>query len=594
MWLLAHLFYASAVTITKQLNSNVSIQPDNSILAPIRLVVNNSGSEPVTVAITDPLSTAFGSYIAGGSAATLNSGQYTVQTAPSFDGSCDSGSLTAGYTGDTGNVELATMTALDPAASCTIDFVYRFMPTSATTYNNQATLSGTGDFSATPLTDDDSIAIPYPRIAIAKRVNSSTTTNSDGTVTVPFQLLIKNTGGETLNNVDITDDISGASPQFGTYVAGGSGATLTAGQYTVQSVPAFNGACAGGSVSAGYTGDASGTVASINSFAVNASCTIDFSLRFYPQFPLPAGGYTNQALVSAGGAESGVSTNDLSDDGVNPDADNDGAGNEDGENDPTLVNAGFIPSIGLAKLKSAAEIIHANGTVTVPFRIKVQNYGDEPLVDVKVSDLVSGNAPAFGSFVTGGSSATLNQGEYTIETAPSIEGTCAVATLTSGFTGVTGTSQIASLTRLEIDQACEFNFTLRFKPQSPAPTGGYSNVATGEAKAELSSTAVTDISQDGVDPDSDSNDDPTDNNTPTPVSFTHTPTIGIAKVLQSGLLVNNDGSYTGSFRLVVENLGNETLNNVAINDVMNGAEPHFGTFVAGGCISYFARRSIHH
>jgi len=576
--------YAPAIGIVKQLNSNVSVQPDNSILVPIRLVVSNPGNEPLSnVAITDPLSTGagglFGGYVSGGAGATLAGGQYTVQTAPTFSGACSNGSVDAAFTGHTGNLTVASITNMATAASCTIDFTYRFMPTSTTIYSNQAAASGTSDFTTTPVTQNSAIAAPYPRVALAKRVNTTTTTNADGTVTVPFQVLVKNTGGEMLNGVTVID---GLTSSFGAFVAGGASATLTAGQYTVQSAPAFSGACAGGTANAAYTGDAASTVASINGFAVNASCTANFSLRFRPQAPLPAGGYANQASVSATGVQSGLSANDLSDDGVNPDTNNNGIGNEAGENDPTPVAVSFTPRIGLAKSKPVAETINANGTVTVPFRIKVQNYGTEPLTGVTVSDLTAGVAPAFGNFVAGGAAASLSDGEYTIEAAPVIQGACAAATLTPGFTGQGGGSQIASLTRLEIGAFCEFNFTLRFKPQSPTPSGGYSNVATGSGTGELSSGAVSDTSNNGTNPDGDSNGDPTNDNAPTPVNFTHTSSIGIAKALWSGLAVNGNGSYTGTFRLVVKNLGNEELNNVAISDAMNGAAPRFGAFVAGG------------
>lgn len=600
--------YASGLGIAKQLTSlaiaSLLVDTDHSIIVPVRLEVKNVGNEPLHgVAVTDVLagaSPAFGSYVA---APPLAAGQYTIHSAPIFQGACSSGALTAGYTGSTGNTQLATIANMATGASCIIEFAYRFMPTSVTAYTNQAAAIGTGDFTLTPITDtsdngsnpdpdgdgnanevgeNDPNPVPYPRLALAKRVNTVTTTNADGTVTVPFQLLVKNTGGEALNSVSVTDDVSGTSPQFGSYVAGGAGATLTAGQYTVQSAPAFSGACTNGSVNAAYTGDASPTVASITSMAIGASCTVNFSLRFRPATPLPSGGYINQADATGTGAQTTIVTSDLSDDGVNPDTNNNGIGNETGENDPTVVNVSFTPRIGLAKTKPVAETINANGTVTAAFRIKVQNHGTEPLINLTVSDLMSGAAPAFGTYKAGGAAASLANDEYTIQTAPGIQGTCATATLTSGYTGEAGSSQIATLTRLEVGASCEFNVTMRFKPSAPAPVGGYSNVATGTGTGEFTSNNVNDTSNNGANPDSDSDGDPTNNNTPTPVAYTFTPAIGIAKTLQSGLLVNSNGSYTGTFRLVVENLGNEELDNVTVSDVMAGGSPRFGTFVSGG------------
>ncbi|MBA4260603.1 MAG: hypothetical protein C0443_00840 [Comamonadaceae bacterium] len=601
--------FNSAIGIAKEISPGVSVQSDGSIVVPIRLLVRNVGNEPLSnVAVTDPLASAaggqFGVFVSGGAAATLASGQYTLQTAPAFEGLCTNGALTAGFSGAAGGLEVASMSGMEPAASCTMGFTYRFMPRAVTIYTNQALAAGTGAFSgalvtdlsdsgsnpdpngngnASEATENDPTPVPYPRVAIAKRVNTTHTANGDDTFTVPFQMVVRNTGGEVLNGVAVTDQLSGAKPSFGTFVTGGAAAALAPGQYTVQTAPAFGGACAGGSANAAFNGDAVTLLANISGFSVNASCTVNVSIRFRPLPPLPVGGaYLNQAQAAGTGAQSSVVTNDLSDDGSNPDANNNGIGNETGENDPTRVLLSFTPRIGLAKAKPMAELIHANGSVSVPFRIRVQNFGTEPLLNVTVSDLVAGAAPAFGSFVAGGPAASLNNGEYTIEAAPTVQGACPVATLTPGFTGAPGNSQIASLSRLEVGAACEFDLSLRFRPQSPSPVGGYSNVATGAGTGEFTLGAVTDTSNNGSNADSDSDGDPTNNNTPTPVGYTHTASIGIAKVLQSGLLVNGNGSYSGSFRMTVQNLGNEELNNVSVSDLMSGAVPRFGTHVAGG------------
>lgn len=584
--------YGPAISIAKSLNTNVSVQPDFSVLVPVRLLVTNTGNEPLsTVSVTDPLSTAaagpFGTFVPGGAGATLAAGQYTVQTAPAFSGACTNGTATAAFTGHTGNLAVATISSMAVAAVCTVDFSYRFMPVVVTSYNNQAAVSGTSDFTATPVTSNSTVAVPYPRVGIAKRVVTATSPQADGTVIVPFSLVIRNLGGEALNTVTVTDAVSGAAPAFGTFVAGGAAATLAAAQYTVQVAPAFSGVCTNGSANAAYTGAAVTTVATVSSMAVNASCTVTFSLRFRPVTPQPpvsgvcGDRYCNQASVSGTGATSTLVTSDTSDDGTNTDTNGDGIANQAGENDPTPVPVAFTPRIGLAKTKPTAEVVNANGTVTVPFRIRVQNYGNEPLTGITVSDTVAGAAPRFGVFVAGGAAATLTNGQYTVETAPAINGACAAATLTGGFNGSAAT-QLASLTRLEVAEFCEFNFSLRFKPTSPLPVGGYANQANTAGTGEFSTTAVTDLSNNGANPDSNGNGDPSDDNTPTPVNSSYTPAIGIAKALQSGLIVNGNGSYTGTFRLVVRNLGNEELNSVTVTDLMTGVAPRFGTFVAGG------------
>lgn len=56
--------------------------------------------------------------------------------------------------------------------------------------------------------------------------------------------------------------------------------------------------------------------------------------------------------------------------------------------------------------------------------------------------------------------------------------------------------------------------------------------------------------------------------------------IGIAKSVQSGPTANADGSVNTTFRLLVENLSLESLNNIVVTDALAGASPLFGTHTA--------------
>lgn len=585
--------WGPALSVTKSLTAAVAVQPDFSVLVPLRVVVRNAGDEPLSsVGVSDALSAAaggaFGNFVAGGAGAALAAGQYTVQSAPAFSGACTGGTLSPGYNGHTGQVALATITSLPTAATCTIDFSLRFMPQAATSYTNHASATALGDYTASAVNANGSVAVPYPRIGVAKQVVGTTSVQADGTVVVPFSLVARNLGGEALGGVTIADAVSGAAPGLGNHVAGGAAAALTAGQYTVQVAPAFSGACAGGTANAGYTGAGANTLATVGTLAVNASCTVTFSLRFRPTTPLPAVSgvcgqrYCNQATATATGGTSGVAASDTSDDGAAPDADGDGLANEAGENDATPISVTFTPRIGVAKSKPTGEVVNANGSITAAFRVRVQNYGNEPLTGITLSDTLSGASPRFGSFVAGGAAATLANGQYTVQAAPALNGACAAATLAPGFTGAGGTAQIATLTRLDVGEACEFDFTLRFRPTSPLPAGGYSNQANVTSTGEFSGAAANDASNSGTNADSNGNGDPADDNAPTPVSGSHTPAVAIAKALHSGLLASGGGSFTGTFRLVVRNLGNEDLNAVTVSDLLAGAAPRLGTYVAGG------------
>jgi uncharacterized repeat protein (TIGR01451 family) len=598
--------YTPSIGVAKELSESSILDSNGSYRGTFRISVKNLGDEElVNVSINDAMNSApsnLGNFVAGGSSASLSAGQYTIESAPIFVGPCTNGSLNGGFNGASTN-QLASISELAIDASCTVDYVFRFVPSPSVNYLNQASASAEGTFSTTDVNDlsdngttidgndnkdateaeeNDPTPIAYPRIGLAKQLVGGSTTHDDGTISVPFSFVATNLGGETLNAVTIGDDLSGAAPQFGTYVSGGAAATLAANQYTIQVAPALN-SCSGGALSLGFDGNSNQALATIANLSSGATCSLTTTIRFRPGLPFPAGGnYTNQASVQARGSVSGIDIDDLSDNGTLPDSDGDGVGNEPIDNDPTPVPVSTTPQIAVNKHLTTAETINVDGTVTVPFRIKVTNSGTEPLISVTVDDHLTGTAPRFGSFVAGGASASLSNGQYTIQTAPAFNGSCTTGTLTAAYAGDTQ-DQLASITRLEVFDSCEIDFSLRFRPTSPLPASGYSNQATAEGTGEFSSGApVTDQSHNGLDPDPNSNDDPTDNNDPTPVNPTHTAGIGIAKNLNSGLFVNVNGSYSGTFRLVVENLGNEDLLSVNINDAMNSAPSNLGTYVAGG------------
>ncbi|MFK7743893.1 MAG: SdrD B-like domain-containing protein [Roseobacter sp.] len=58
--------------------------------------------------------------------------------------------------------------------------------------------------------------------------------------------------------------------------------------------------------------------------------------------------------------------------------------------------------------------------------------------------------------------------------------------------------------------------------------------------------------------------------------------IGVAKAVQSGPTANADGSFNVTFRLLVDNLSLEALQNIVLTDPLAGAAPAFGTFASLG------------
>ena len=161
-----------------------------------------------------------------------------------------------------------------------------------------------------------------------------------------------------LTTLTSTDQLAGAAPAHGTYIALGAPATdaLARGEYTILAAP--SGSCAG--LNGGFNGSGNTTLASGATLAAGATCQIDVSLRVQPTVPFPAvqpsgGRYENQAVVTGEGVLSGQTSatnpmlSDLSDNGSNPDPDGDRNANEGGENDVTPVAPVYNSSIALVK-----------------------------------------------------------------------------------------------------------------------------------------------------------------------------------------------------------------------------------------------------
>jgi uncharacterized repeat protein (TIGR01451 family) len=74
------------------------------------------------------------------------------------------------------------------------------------------------------------------------------------------------------------------------------------------------------------------------------------------------------------------------------------------------------------------------------------------------------------------------------------------------------------------------------------------------------------VSANGTVPDANGNGDPTDDSAPTSVTLLETPEIGAAKTVVAGPTNNGDGTYTLTYRLLLENSGDVVLTNVQLTD----------------------------
>jgi len=242
------------------------------------------------------------------------------------------------------------------------------------------------------------------------------------------------------------------------------------------------------------------------------------------QADIDAGGVSNTA-TGTGTPPTGPAVTDVSDDGIDTD------GNT--TDDPTETAIARTASIETTKTAVATVTAGANATATdagdaVNYTITIRNMGNVTLTSVGIaSDTLT----------------RLGGGALTLTTPPTFvsnSGASPAGTLAPGETATF--SAAYTLVQADID------------------AGGVSNTATGSGTPPTG-PAVTDVSDDGIDTDGNTTDDPTD----TPI--TRSPAIGLVKTASTAAFSTppRPGDVI-TYTYVATNLGNVTLTNVAITE----------------------------
>lgn len=262
---------------------------------------------------------------------------------------------------------------------------------------------------------------------------------------------------------------------------------------------------------------------------------------------LGLGNYSNQVTI-VGQTPTGPFVSDLSDFGTNPDPNGNGNGNEAGENDATTFSISITSPVGVAKTAMVADNV-------VTFDLYLENLGAETLTNLSLVDNLD---TAFGA------------GNYTLTAAPSFIVDPGTLTLNGSFNGGGDTEILAAGSSLNAGAIAQIQWVLSVDVESDQGSGFgvYSNQAIASG-TQPSGLVVSDFSDDGIDPDSNGNNDPGEagENDPTSVIIARTPAIGVAKkATVSGTVV--------TFDFYIENLGNSTLTNVSLRDPLN---PVFGS-----------------
>ncbi|MEM7312031.1 MAG: SdrD B-like domain-containing protein [Planctomycetota bacterium] len=384
-------------------------------------------------------------------------------------------------------------------------------------------------------------------IAIVKQVNGPFVDNGDETYTVPYQLILENTGSTDLTNPSITDNIQAL---MGAAFINVSNLALDTTGVIGGTAPGLGGSWNG--ANAANILDGTGTLAAGDYVTVTFDVTLN-GRELANNSPL-----NNQAIGSGDGPMGSVS--DDSDDGDDPNGTNPGTPGDMGtSDDPTPIE---IPQIGLAKQIQGTPTILANENVLVTYRLVLANTGTVDLDNIQIEEDIESQ---YGSGVL----IAVNS-PPAITVPPSLPGSISpiLATWDGGLGGSANTNVFngTSGTLLPGD-FIEVEFTLEIDPDAMGSTQPLLNqaVASGEGP---DGTVVMDDSDDGTDPNSDNPGSPGDMGTtddPTPFAIANMAaakeTVGVPMQVAPG-----STNFEVTYQVVIQNTGNLNMSGIDLYD----------------------------
>jgi hypothetical protein len=355
-------------------------------------------------------------------------------------------------------------------------------------------------------------------IGIAKRL-VEVINNSDGTATVMYEFNIENFGDVILDSIQVLDSFNITFPGCAVIVE-----TITSDDFGVNAD--YNGITEfellNGSDSQ-MPGDKGAIL-----LRLNVDCFGD------------EGPFMNNATASAYGPD-GTQIFDQSVDGSDADPNGDGIPDEMGSTD---VIFDIVQAIGIAK-NVASAILNNDGSFTITYEFNIENFSSTEIDSIQVVDDLAAAfaAPCVVNVLQ------LTSDDFTVDTS---------------YNGVTNLNMLIGSDNLPFDDLG--SILLEINVDMCGDTlGPFSNQAilTGLTPGGL---LLTDLSQEGSNPDPDDDEDPTNNNDPTIVTFVENPSLGVAKRVSAGPELDGDEDYRLTYEIRVENLGDVDIRDLQIVD----------------------------
>ncbi len=357
--------------------------------------------------------------------------------------------------------------------------------------------------------------LPNGQIGIAKELTEVSTINTDGTYDLVYTLNIQNTGDVIIDSIQITDNLAA------TFV----------GPPTV-SINEVNLAFPSANLSpnGSYNGSSNPNLLSgLDSFEVGESGSIQILVNVGP-VPQPGGTYFNQAFIT-GVVPSGAEVSDISNNGINPDPNNNGPG-DDNESTPVVLDAASA-EIEVEKILSQAPSLNEDGTYDLTYTIIINNSGNIDLQDLQMTDDLSGFTPI--------NSVDLAMVSPNLSTNPF-------------FDGINNQLLLSGGDDLLIDEQGSLNIVMNIGPfDSVLPSiSNTVEVSAQDAGENLISA----------------------NASSTDASFENSnPELNLLKQLSAGPSLNSDGTFDISYYISLANTGNVNITDLQISDNLSSFLP---------------------
>ena len=271
----------------------------------------------------------------------------------------------------------------------------------------------------------------------------------------------------------------------------------------------------------------------------------------------PAGVLENSATTSGDGENGGMAS-DISDDPTDAEDFQDPADPGNDPDDPTPL---YVPSIGL--VKAAGDAVANGDNFDVTFTLVVENNGTVDLNNLSLEDNV---AAQFGNAFVAASGLTVQN----------FVGTGTAPAANAAWNGDNSLDMLDGSGQLDIGDSFEVVFTITIDPDGiDSVSQALDNQAnvSGDALDENGmliddgnggTLGATDVSDNGVDPDSENGEDDADGipgNDPTPIIIAD---VSAAKQVVGTPVLLGNGNFEATYQVVIENTGTVDLANLSL------------------------------